>query len=163
MRSRLSIAALMVFSLAAIPATAQAQVTAASGPASALVQSARDAGNGEAFAAAVATLVRRANEQPGNFAGPTTDFLTETIRGGNTLRRAIAVDALKSLAQSTRNGFVPVLVELIRGGGDTPETRLFVRGLGEVGPQGVSALRELLEAGSLVGASAARARYYTRG
>jgi hypothetical protein len=162
MRSSLFSIALTVLVFAGIPAVAQAQVTA-SGPAAALVQAARDAGNGQTFAAAVATLVRRVNEQPGTYAGPASDFLTRTIRGGDVLRRAIAVDALKSLPQATRNGFVPVLVELIRGGGDTPETRLFVRGLGEVGPQGVAALRELLDAGSLTGRSANRAGFYTRG
>jgi hypothetical protein len=156
MRSSLLTVALTVLALAGLPAAIHAQ-DAPAGPAAALVQAARDAGSGQAFAAAVATLVLRANEQPGTFAGAASDFLTETIRSGDVLRRAIAVDALKSLPQATRNGLVPVLVELIRGGGDTPETRLFVRGLGEVGPQGVAALRELLDAGSLTGRAAARA------
>lgn len=153
--------------LLTLPAAAASQTRDASGtlPQSvdALVQLAEDTDSGQRFASAVAALVRRANEQPVQAAAPTVALLTGIIRGGDQMKRAIAVDALKSLPAQSRQQMVPVLTELIQGGGDTPETRLFVRGLGEIGPQGVSALRELLAAGTLTGRSASRARWYTRG
>lgn len=164
MRTKISAAALTVFALVALPVASTAQDAAPpASPADALVQEARDAATGQIFAATVATLVRRANDRPSDYATAASQFLTEMIRGGDAFRRAVAVDALKSLPSSSREGFVAVLVELIRGGGDTPETRLFVRGLGEVGANGTAALRELLNAGSLSGKAADWARWYTRG
>lgn len=128
-----------------------------------LIEAARETDSGQRFASAVAQLVRRSNEAPAQAAAPTVAYLTEVIRSGSTMKRSIAVDALKSLPANARNQFVPILTEMIRGGGDTPRTRLFVRGLGEIGEQGRTVLQQLLSDGALSGTAASRARFYVNG
>lgn len=160
MRALRLLAALLLTLPAAVAAQDAGQLP---GSVEGLVQLAEETGSGQQFASAVAELVRRANEQPSRAAAPTVALLTEVVRSADRMKRAIAVDALKSLPSQSRQQFVPVLTELIQGNGDTPETRLFVRGLGEIGPPGVTALRTLLADGTLSGEAATRARFYTRG
>lgn len=127
-----------------------------------LVEQARAARDGVTFASAVAGMVKVSHQRP--VQGPVVvAALTEFVRGTDTLRRAITVDAVQNLPPRSREAMVPVLSELARARGEGPAARLFVRGLAEAAAPGRAALRALVRDGALRGDALALARMYLRG
>ncbi|MDT8340006.1 MAG: hypothetical protein RQ751_00720 [Longimicrobiales bacterium] len=160
----IALAAVLLIPAAAAPARAQEGPggQAVEPAVAALVEQARAARNGETFASAVAGLVRAAHQRPAQ-APAVAAALTGFVRGEDVLRRALAVDALRTLPPRTRETLVPVLAELARSRGEGPAARLFVRGLAEAAGPGRSALRGLVDEDALRGDALALARMYLRG
>ena len=126
-----------------------------------LVEAARGTDDAVVFAAAVGLLVRFANAQPRQV-GEVVPVLSGFATDASYTKKAVAVDALENLPPGGRTAMIPVLVEQIRGGGDTPETRLYLRGLWELGAEGVERIRALVADGALSGESLRWARIYLR-
>lgn len=126
-----------------------------------LASVARDAEDALTFARAVSQLVKRAHVQADERTA-LVELLTEFASGDDGIKRAIAVDAVKSLPSGAREAMVGVLSDLAGRAPDGPATRLYVRGLGQNGDSGLSALRGLVNAGSLSGDAEALARIYLR-
>jgi hypothetical protein len=122
---------------------------------------ARDTDEALTFARALSELVKRSHAQADEQAG-LVQLLTEFASGDNGIKRAIAVDAVKSLPSSARETMVGVLTDLAGRAPDGPATRLYVRGLGQNGDSGLAALAGLVNAGSLSGDAEALARVYLR-
>lgn len=127
---------------------------------SALRSVARSTDNGQAFATAIALLIRHAQQQPAAV-GSLTSLLAEFIRGDVEVKRGIAIDALGSVPAQAWTELTPVLTQVIGESGDETVDALCVRGLSNLGSTGMASLRQLLQGGQLSGDAAAWARYYT--
>ncbi len=143
--------------LLAVPGAAQEAPTRAT--TATLLQAARSTDDAVVFARSIAGLIRRAHEVPAERRS-VTEGLTEFVGGGNAVKRAIAVDAVKSLPTDARSSMVPALSRMAERSPDGPVTRLYVRGLAEAGPPGLEALRQMVGRGRLSGDALALARMY---
>lgn len=147
--------------LLGVPASAHGQAAGQQDTAALLAQ-ARQTDNAVAFASLVAQTVRRAHASPAGQEQAVT-LLSEFASGTDPLRRAIAVDAVKSLPAAARERMAGVLSGLVEAGPtDGPTIRLYVRGLAEVGATGIATLRGMLNTQALTGDAAALARMYVR-
>lgn len=148
--------------LPGLPGDVGAQQATLSQSAASLSELARSADDAVTFARTIASLVRRAHEAASERRA-VTELLSEFAGGADPMRRAIAVDAVKSLPADVRNAMVSPLSRMAERTPDGPATRLYVRGLAETGERGLQALRRLLQGGRLTGDAASLARFYLRG
>jgi hypothetical protein len=145
-----------------LPPGVGAQQADPSQTAAALMEEARRTDDAVTFARSIASLVRRAHEVSSEWRA-VTELLSEFAGGADPVKRAIAVDAVKSLPAVARSAMVSPLSRMAERTPDGPTTRLYVRGLAETGEAGLQALRRLLQGGRLTGDAASLARFYLRG
>ena len=126
-----------------------------------MVDFARRSGSAVTVARALGLMVRAANETPGTV-GEAVGALTEFVQDPNFVKRAIAVDAMENMPASGRSDLVSVLAERVRSGGDTPTSRLCLRGLWELGAEGLAEIQSMVDQNELTGGSLEWARVYLR-